>query len=292
MIEAEKATHAVSRMCALLEVSRSGFYKWRKSRDDGPSPSQQRRAELDAQVAQFHQACDGVYGAPRLLADLRDAGVRVSRKTVAASLRRQGLAGISPRRFAPATTVVDVDAPVPKDLVKRRFDTGELDRVWTSDITYLRTGQGWLYLCAVRDGCSRRVIGWAIDEHLHTDLVESALSMAVAMRGELAETVILHADRGCQYTSAQLARFADVHNVARSVDRTGVCWDNAAAESFWATLKVEFYDRYLWSTKAAARLAVGDWIERVYNRRRRHSALGMISPVEFEYRFTQTAQAA
>jgi transposase InsO family protein len=198
VIEAEKATHAVSRMCALLEVSRSGFYKWRKSRDDGPSPSQQRRAELDAQVAQFHQASDGVYGAPRLLADLRDAGVRVSRKTVAASLRRQGLAGISPRRFAPATTVVDVDAPVPKDLVKRRFDTGELDRVWTSDITYLRTGQGWLYLCAVRDGCSRRVIGWAIDEHLHTDLVESALSMAVAMRGELAETVILHADRGCQ----------------------------------------------------------------------------------------------
>ena len=116
--------------------------------------------------------------------------MRVSRKTVAASLRRQGLGGISPRRFAPATTVVDLAAPVPKDLVKRRFDTGELDRVWTSDITYLRTGQGWLYLCAVRDGCSRRVIGWAIDEHMHTDLVESALSMAVAMRGELAETVI------------------------------------------------------------------------------------------------------
>ena len=132
MIEAEKAVYPVSRMCALLEVSRSGFYKWRKSRDDGPSPSQQRRAKLDAQVAGFHQASDGVYGAPRILADLRDAGVRVSRKTVAASLRRQGLAGISPRRFAPATTVVDLDAPVPKDLVKRRFDTGELDRVWTS----------------------------------------------------------------------------------------------------------------------------------------------------------------
>ena len=116
-----------------------------------------------------------MYGAPRILADLRAEGARVSRKTVAASLRRQGLAGISPRRFAPATTVVDLDAAVPKDLVGRRFDTGELDRVWTSDITYLRTGQGWLYLCAVRDGCSRRVIGWAIDEHLRTDLVESAL---------------------------------------------------------------------------------------------------------------------
>lgn len=127
---------------------------------------------------------------------------------------------------------------------------------------------------------------------MRTDLVESALSMAVAMRGELAETVIFHADRGCQYTSAQLARFADRHDLARSVGRTGVCWDNAAAESFWATLKVEFYDRYLWASRAAAKLAVGDWIERVYNRRRRHSALGMISPVDYEHRFNQTAQAA
>jgi len=196
VIEAEKATYTVKRMCELLEVSRSGFYKWRRSRDGAPSPSRQRRAELDARVADFHQASGGVYGAPRILADLRAAGTRVSRETVAASLRRQGLAGISPRTFAPATTVVDLDAPVPKDLVRRRFDTGELDRVWTSDITYLRTGQGWLYLCAVRDGCSRRVIGWAIDEHLRTDLVTSALSMAVAMRGELAREVVLHADPG------------------------------------------------------------------------------------------------
>ena len=279
-------------MCGLLEVSRSGFYKWRKTCQAGPGRAAVRRAELDAKVAAFHQASDGVYGAPRILADLRDAGETVSRKTVAASLRRQHLAGISPRTFAPATTVVDVDAPVPKDLVGRRFDTGALDRVWTSDITYLRTGQGWLYLCAVRDGCSRRVIGWAIDDHLRADLVESALSMAVVMRGELAATVIFHADRGCQYTSAQLARFADRHNLARSVGRTGVCWDNAAAESFWATLKVEFYNRYLWPTKHGARLAVGDWIERVYNRRRRHSALGMISPVDYEDRLNQTAQAA
>ncbi len=212
--------------------------------------------------------------------------------SVAASLRRQGLAGICPRRFAPATTVVDLDAVVPKDLVGRCFDTGVLNRVWTSDITYLGTGEGWLYLCAVRDGCSRRVIGWAVDEHMHTDLVQAALTMAVAMRGDLAEQVILHADRGCQYTSAQLARFAREHNLVRSVGRTAVCWDNAQAESFWATLKVEFYDRYLWPTKAAAKVAVGDWIERVYNRRRRHSAIAMISPVDFEHRLTQTAQAA
>jgi putative transposase len=292
VIEAGKATYAVKRMCELLEVSRSGFYRWRALREGGPTPVQRRRAELDAKVAASHAGSDGVYGAPRILADLRADGERVSRKTVAASLRRQRLAGISPRRFAPVTTVVDLDAPVPKDLVRRRFDTGVLDRVWTSDITYLRTGEGWLYLCAVRDGCSRRVIGWALDDHLRTELVESAVAMAVGMRGELAQTVILHADRGCQYTSAQLARFADRHNLARSVGRTGQCWDNAAAESFWATLKVEFYDRYLWPTRTAARLAVGDWIERVYNRRRRHSAIGMISPVEYEKKFTQTAQAA
>jgi len=278
-------------MCALLEVSRSGFYKWRARRDREPTPTQQRRAELDAKVAAFHKASDGVYGAPRILADLREDGEKVSRKTVAASLRRQGLAGISPRTFAPVTTIVDLDTPVPKDLVNRRFDVGELDRVWTSDITYLRTGEGWLYLCAVRDGCSRRVIGWAIDDHMHTDLVESAVAMAVAMRGQLAEQVVLHADRGCQFTSAQLARFSRGHNLARSVGRTGVCWDNAQHESFWGTMKVEFYDRHLWPTKAAAKLAVGDWIERVYNRRR-HSAIGMISPVEYENRITQTAQAA
>jgi len=292
VIEAQKAAYPVKRMCELLEVSRSGYYKWRANCNAGPTPSQRRRAELDAKVAKFHTASDGVYGAPRILADLRADGERVSRKTVAASLRRQGLAGISPRRFAPATTVIDLDAVVPKDLVRRRFDTGVLNRVWTSDITYLRTGEGWLYLCAVRDGCSRRVIGWAIDDYLHTDLVQAALEMAVAMRGEFADQVILHADRGCQYTSEQLARFARAHNLVRSVGRTAVCWDNAQAESFWATLKIEFYDRYLWPTKAAAKVAVGDWIERVYNRRRRHSAIAMMSPVDFEDRLTQTAQAA
>jgi transposase InsO family protein len=207
-------------------------------------------------------------------------------------MRRQQLAGISPRRFTPVTTVIDLDAHRPKDLVDRRFDRGELDKVWTSDITYLSTDEGWLYLCAVRDGCSRRVLGWAVEDHMRTDLVESALSMAVTMRGALPEQVIFHADRGTQYTSGQLTRFARRYDIAQSVGRTGVCWDNAQAESFWSTMKSEFYHRYSWPTKKAARLAVGDWIERVYNRRRRHSKLGMITPVKFENRHNQTAQAA
>jgi putative transposase len=141
---------------------------------------------------------------------------------VAASLRRQRLAGISPRRFTPVTTVIDRAAAVPEDLAGRRFDTGAINRVWTSDITYLRTGQGWLYLCAVRDGHSRRVIGWGIDEQMSTDLVQAAVAMAVTMRAGLASEVILRADRGCQYTSAQLAWFAAEHNLVRSVGRTAV----------------------------------------------------------------------
>lgn len=280
------------RMCELREVARSGFYTWRTSCHAGPSAAQRRRAAFDAKVTEFHKASEGTDGAPRILADLRDAGETVSRKTVAASLRRQGLAGISPWTFAPATTMADLNAALPKALVNRRFDAGEPNRVWTSDITYLRTGEGWLYLCAVRDGHSRRLVGWAIEEHLRADLVESALAMAVAMRGGLAEQVIFHADRGCQYTRRQLARFADKHNLARSVARTGVCWDNAAAESFWATLKVEFFDRHLWPTKAAARIAVGDWIERVYNRRRPHSAIRMIPPMVYENRMTQVIKVS
>ena len=235
-------------MCRLLVVSRSGFYKWRVAGAAGPTPAQQRRKRLDTAVAGFHADSDGVNGAPRILADLREDGWVVSCKTVAASLRRQGLFGISPRTFGPPTTVADPDAEAIPDLVKRRFDTGVLNAVWTSDITYLRTGEGWLYLAAVRDGHSRRVIGWAIADTLHTDVVESALTMAIALRGPLPEKVIFHADRGCQYTSAQLARFARENNLLRSVGRTGVCWDNAATESLWATLKVEFYDRRLWPT--------------------------------------------
>ncbi|MBS4730183.1 IS3 family transposase [Mycobacterium sp. SM1] len=249
-------------------------------------------AQLDATLAKVHAASDGVYGAPRILADLRDEAERVSRKTVAAALRRRALAGICARRFAPATTVVDLDAAAPKDPLTRRFDTAILNRVGTSDITYLGTGEGGLYRCAVRDNYSRRVIGGGSHDCLHTDLVRAAVQVAVAMRGELAQRVVVHADRGCQCTSAQLARLAREHNLARSLGRTALCWDNAQQESFWATLNVEFYDRYLWRTKTAATLAAGDGIERVYNRRRGHSALAMICPVEFENRLTQTAQAA
>ena len=210
-------------------------------------------------------------------------------KTVAETMRRLGLRGICPKRWK-TTTVTDTNDTYPADAVNRAWDTGVINAVWIGDITYLRTWEGWLYLATVIDACSRRVIGWAIADHMRTDLVEDALKMAIALRGELPGKVVFHADRGTQYASDQITRFAAQNGITRSMGRTGVCWDNAMAESFFATLKTEFYYRRVWPTKAGASRAVGAWIEDRYNRRRRHSSLGQISPVAFEMQHSnQTA---
>lgn len=291
-MDTEKATFEIARMARLLGVSRSGYYAWTERQTAGPTPRQRRRADLTIKIRQFHAESDQVYGSPRILADLRENGECVSAKTVAKLMRAGGVAGISPRKFTPVTTVPGLGSANLPDLVGRHFDRGVLDAVWTSDITYLDTDEGWLYLCAVRDGCSRRVLGWHIADHLRTDLVENALRMAVTLRGKLPDQIVFHADRGCQYTSTQLAAAADELGLAQSVGRTGVCWDNAPAESFWSTFKTEFYDRRHWATKAEAKQAAGAWIEDRYNRRRRHSALGMLSPVAFEKHMPQTAEAA
>lgn len=289
-MDAEKANFEISRMARLSEVSRSGYYAW-KDRRAQPGPRAERRLQLAQKIKDFHHESDGVNGAPRILADLRDDGEVVSRKTVAKIMRHEGIAGISPATWHPTTTIVDGEHTIP-DLLKRRFDQGGLNLAWTSDITYLRTGQGWLYLCAVRDGHSRRVLGWAIEDHMHTDLVDAAVRSAVALRGCDVTGTILHADRGTQYTSAQLADTAAELGLRLSVGRTGVCWDNSQIESFWSTLKTEFYDRHTFATKAEAKRAVGTWIESVYNRRRRHSKLGMTNPVAFEQHINQVALAA
>ena len=226
MIEAEKADPGsmitISRMCFLLGVDRRRFYEWRARVAAGPSPRQQRAAELTTQILEFHKASDGTYGAPRIHADLRDAGVSVSRKTVAKLMRVEGITGISPATWHPGTTVPGADPfPVP-DLINRRFDQGGRDLAWFSDITYLRTGEGWAYLCVVRDGHTRRVLGRTVSDNMHTDLVEQVLRQAVALRGVLPGKVIFHADRGTQYTSRQLADAAKELGVLRSMGRTGV----------------------------------------------------------------------
>lgn len=297
MIHAEKANHDVTRMVELLEVSRSGYYAWANRQAGGELGARAaRRADLLVKIKVAHDASDGVNGAPRILADLREAGEVVSRKTVAKLMRGGDIRGISPRPWRPVTTIADASVHAIPDLVQRHFDRGMLNAVWTSDITYLATGQGWLYLCAVRDGCSRRVIGYAFADNLHTDLVESALRRAVTLRDPATGStgrVIFHADRGCQYTSEQLADVAAELDVRLSVGRTGVCWDNAQQESFWSTLKTEYYQRHHFDTHEQAITAVSTWIETVYNRRRRHSALGQISPVTFEENhITAAAKAA
>jgi len=295
VIDAEKANHSITRMAELLRVSRSGYYAWAARKDAPPGPRAARAAELVVKIRDFHAASDQVNGAPRILADLRADGEIVSKKTVAKIMQDNGIRGISPRPWRPVTTISDGGPHCIPDLVDRHFDQGGLNLVWTSDITYLDTGQGWLYLAAVRDGCSRRVLGYAFSDSLHTDVVETALRRAVAFRdpttGPLAG-VIFHADRGCQYTSAQLAAVADALGVRLSVGRTGVCWDNAQQESFWSTLKTEFYQRHQFPTRAEAIHAVSTWIDTVYNHRRRHSSLGQIPPVAFEHRITTAADQA
>ena len=282
----EKSNFTIKWMARLLEVSRSGFYAWLKRE---PSPRAVRTDRIEQKVRWFHGASDEVSGAPRILVDLREDGEIVSRKTVAKTMRSLGLVGISPKRWKTTTVKGDQDT-YPMDLVKRSWDTGALNQVWVSDITYLRTWQGWLYLAVVLDAHSRRVIGWAINEHMRADLVEDALKMAVTLRGDLPSTVIFHTDRGTQYASEKITRFADANGLTRSMGYTGVCWDNSMVESFFATLKTEFYYRRIWPTKKGTKIAVGAWIEGRYNRLRRHSSIGQIPPVTFEMPYShQTA---
>ncbi len=190
----EKSNFSVARMARLLVVSRSGFYAWCRR---APSKQAVRRERIEQKVAWFHGESDEVSGAPRILADLREDGEVISRKTVAKAMRRLGLRGICPRRWR-TTTIVDHADAYPADQAQRAWDTGVLNGIWVGDITYLRTWEGWLYLATVIDAHSRRVIGWAIDDHMRTDLVEDALQMAIILRGELPEQVVFHTDRGTQ----------------------------------------------------------------------------------------------
>ncbi len=232
-MHAEKSNFTIARMSRLLEVSRSGYYAWINR---PPSKQAVRRERIEAKVVWFHRASDEVSGAPRILADLREDGETISRKTVARAMRRLGLRGICPKKWR-TTTLTDATDTYPDDVVNRTWDTGTLNVVWVGDITYLRTWQGWLHLATVIDAHSRRVIGWAIDEHMRADLVEDALQMAISLRGDRPTQVVFHTDKGTQYASEQLSRFAAEHGITRSMGATGICWDNAMAESFFATLK-------------------------------------------------------
>lgn len=273
----------VTRMARLLEVSTSGYYAYvKRSAATVLTPSRQRRADLAVKITAFHTASGGVYGSPRITADLRAAGERVSEKTVAKIMAEIGIAGISPRSFKVKTTITDPGAVIPPDLVGRCFDQGAPDVVWTSDITYLTCGDGVdMYLCAVKDEHTKRVLGWAVDDHMRAELVIAAVEMAVGARGGRCDGTILHSDRGGQFVDAGTVRACADHGLQRSMGATGICWDNAGAESLWSTFKHEYYYRHAFASKSELVAAVDKWIH-FYNNERRHSVIGMVSPISYE----------
>jgi putative transposase len=280
LIAAEEARYPVSLLCRVLRVARSGFYAWRSRPPSGRSVAD---AALTSTVRAVHAGSRGTYGAPRVHAELADAhGVRCGRKRVARLMRSAGLAGCHRRRSARTTRRDEAAAPAP-DLVQRTFTADAPDRLWVADITYLPTWQGFLYLAVVLDACSRRVVGWAMADHLRAALVVDALEMALWHRRPAAG-LILHSDRGGQYTSLAFGQRCRRAGVVPSMGSTGDAYDNALAESFFATLECELIRRTRWRTHAEARLAVFDFLEGFYNQQRRHSALGYLSPAHFETR--------
>ena len=273
---AHQAVHRVATMCRVLGVSPSGHYAWRKR----PLSARARAdIELGAEIQAIHRESRGTYGAPRIHAELAARGVHLGRKRVARLMRGAGLRGVS-RRKQFRTTVRDEAARPALDLVDRQFQAVGPDRLWVADITYVPTWAGFLFLAVVLDVWSRRIIGWAMETHLRTELVLAALNMAVARRRPT--DVIHHSDQGCQYTSVAFGTRCREAGVRPSMGSVGDAYDNALCESFFATLECELLDRQRFRTPAEARLAVFDFIEGWYNPRRRHSALEYRSPLEFE----------
>jgi putative transposase len=268
--------YPIATMCRLLGVSTSGYYAWRRR---CPSRREADDAALERQIREIHAASYATYGVPRVHAELRDEGVAVSRKRVARLMRRAGLSGIS-RRKRVHTTIRDQKARPAPDLVKRDFEAEEPNRLWVADITYVPTRSGFLYLSIVLDAFSRRIVGWAMATHLRAELVVTALDMALTQRRP--EGVLHPPDQGSQYTSLAFGLRCKAMGVRPSMGSVGDAYDNAMAESFFATLECELIDRRRFRDPAEARQAVFQFIEGWYNPRRRHSALGYLSPINYE----------
>jgi putative transposase len=279
LIEAEKAQHPVSLLCSVLGVTRGGYYAWRRR---GPSRRALGDAELSSLIGRVFVESLETYGAPRVHAELREAyGIRVGRKRVARLMRELELEGVSRRGKRRRTTIPDPAAAPAPDLVGRRFTAVRPNELWLADITYLPTREGWLFLAVVLDAYSRRIVGWSMRDDLKTELVVDALGMAVTRRKPPAG-VVHHSDRGSQYTSLAFGTTLRESGLVASMGRRGDAYDNAACESVISTIKNELIKRRSWTSHDQARLAVFSYIETFYNPRRRHSALGYRSPIEYE----------
>jgi putative transposase len=285
-VEQLKATYPVTRLCHALGVSPSGYWAWRRRT---PSRRALANATLQQRIGAIHRASRAIYGAPRIHAELRAHGMRCSRKRVARLMRLAGVAGCHRRRFL--TTRRDPQRPSAPDLVQRTFGARAPNQVWVADLTYIPTREGFLFLAVVLDACSRRIVGWSMAAHLRAELVVAALDMGLQHRRPVAG-VIHHSDHGSQYTSAAFQECCRRAGVRSSMGSVGDCYDNALAESFFATLECELLAHTAFSTHAQARSALFDFIEIFYNRQRRHSALGYLCPAAFERRFLETPVVA
>jgi putative transposase len=263
-------------MCRVLKVSTSGYYAWRKR---PPSKRAQKDAMLTKKIRQIHERSRGTYGSPRVHAALQDEGIRVGKKRVARLMKAAGLKGVS-RRKRPSTTIREESARPAPDLVERDFTASEPDELWVADITYVPTSAGYLYLAVVLDAFSRRVVGWAMADHLRTELVLEALDMAAQQRSP--EDTVHHSDQGSQYTAIAFGQRCKNAGVRPSMGSVGDCYDNAMCESFFATLECELIERNSYATRSEARLSVFDFVEGWYNPHRLHSALDYQSPISYE----------
>ena len=285
-IAAEKAAFPVRMLCRVLQVSRAGFYAWQQRK---PAARIQADERLGLDITAIHTESKRRYGSPRIHAELRERGCRTSRKRVARLMRRRGLAARRRRRFR-VTTHSQHSRPIVPNHLARQFERATPDQAWVTDITYIWTGEGWLYLAIVLDLCSRFAVGWAVSERITDDLTLDALTMALQRRRP-PQGLLHHSDRGSQYASRDYQRVLDAHGIVGSMSRRGNCWDNAVAESFFATLKTELVDEAGWATRDAARVELFEYLEVFYNGQRRHSALGYLSPRAFEERQQQAAFA-
>jgi putative transposase len=275
----------ITMACKVAEVSRQAFHDWRAKRAAGPTDAELADAVLVAEMREIQADFDDTYGQPRMTPELRERGFEVNHKRVERLMRQHGIVGVhKPAKVR--TTIPAEDNPPMPDLIGRRFAPGEPDVGWVGDITYIPTGEGWLYLASVLDLGSRRWLGYSMADHMRTELVGDALDMAVATRNNQVKGVIFHGDRGSQYMSGDYRKLVTGYGMVQSVGRTGVCWDNSVAESAWSSLKRELVHRYRFSTRAEARRAIFAWINR-YNSRRRHSTLGYIAPITWEQQYRQ-----
>jgi putative transposase len=271
-------SYRIGDLCAAFGVSRSGYHRWRTAT---PSARARQDAQLAEQLRELHGQSRGTYGRPRLTMALRRGGQRHSAKRIARLMRRLGLSGVRRGRFRPQTTDSRHENAIAPNRLREQAPPRIADQVWVADITYIATAEGWLYVAGVLDRCSRRVLGLAMAARLDTALPEAALRQALARRGR-PQNVLHHSDRGIQYTSARYRELLQQHRCRSSMSRRAHCYDNAHMESFWGTLKAELLAGRTFATRAEARLAVFEYVEVFYNRVRLHSALGYLSPVDFE----------